>query len=161
MNIEGELPEGVELSELRQITDDRGAVLHLWRSGTPGAMACGECYFSEIVPKAIKGWKRHHLQTQNLAVPVGRLRIVMYDDRAASRTVGRVTTIELGRPDAYQRLKIPPGIWYGFACLSTGPALLANCPNLPHDPKEGEQRSLNDPSIPYQWSPPALQARQL
>lgn len=145
------LIEGVTITELRQIGDDRGAVLHMLRCDAPDFSRFGECYFSEVFPGAVKAWKRHRVQTQNLAVPVGRIRMVIYDDREGTATRGQVQVLELGRPDAYFRLRIPPGLWYGFACLSATPALLANCADFPHDPIESDLRPINDPGIPYQW----------
>ena len=145
------LVEGVTLTELRQICDERGAVLHMLRSDAPDFVRFGECYFSEVLPGAVKAWKRHGAQTQNLAVPFGRVRVAIYDDRESSSTRGRVQVVELGRPDAYVRLRIPPGLWYGFACIGTTPALLANCADLPHDPTDSELRQADDPGIPYRW----------
>jgi len=143
--------DGVIITELRQIRDERGAVLHMLRCDAPDFARFGECYFSEVLPGAIKAWKRHRVQTQNLAVPVGRIRLVIYDDREHSTTPGQVQVLEIGRPDTYFRLRIPPGLWYGFTCISAIPALLANCPDLPHDPADSEVRTLNDPAIPYSW----------
>ncbi len=143
--------DGVQCVELRQIGDERGAVLHLLRSDAPDFTRFGECYFSEILPGRVKAWKRHRAQTQNLAVPNGRVRLVIHDDRPGSPTAGRVQVVELGRPDAYLRVRIPPGLWYGFSCISAGPALLVNCADLAHDPAESEKRSQSDPSIPYAW----------
>jgi len=143
--------DGVTITELREISDERGAVLHMLRSDAPEFVRFGECYFSEVVPGAIKAWKRHSTQTQNLAVPVGRIRMVIYDDRESSPTRGHLQVLELGRPDAYLRLRIPSGLWYGFTCISTTPALLANCTDLPHNAADGEVRPLNDPAIPHSW----------
>ena len=143
--------EGVTLTELRQIGDERGAVLHLLRSDAPEFTRFGECYFSEVAPGAVKAWKRHRAQTQNLAVPVGRIRIAIFDDREGSATRGNLQVLELGRPDAYLRLRVPPGLWYGFQCIGATPALLANCADLPHDPADSDLRSVNDPGIPYSW----------
>jgi dTDP-4-dehydrorhamnose 3,5-epimerase len=145
------LIEGVTLTELRQIGDERGSVLHMLRNDASEFTQFGECYFSEVFPRAVKAWKRHRVQTQNLAVPVGRIRIVIYDDRKGSITQGHLQVMEIGRPDAYLRLKIPPCLWYGFSCLSESPALLVNCADMPHDPKESELRQISDPDIPYQW----------
>ena len=143
--------EGVTLTELGQIDGDRGAVLHMLRSDAPEFTRFGECYFSEVLPGAVKAWKRHRDQTQNLAVPVGRIQMVIFDDRKGSVSRGQLQVLELGRPDAYFRLRIPPGLWYGFRCISTAPALLVNCADLPHDPNEGETRPLDDPGIPFRW----------
>lgn len=148
-----DLIDGVTTTELRQISDDRGAVLHMLRNDAPEFTRFGECYFSEVLPGAVKAWKRHRIQTQNLAVPVGRMRVVIYDDREDSATRGHLQVMELGRPDAYLRLRIPPGLWYGFACMGDKPALLANCADLPHDPTESELRPIDYPTIPYQWTP--------
>ena len=143
--------KGVTVTELRQIVDHRGAVLHMLRRDAADFGGFGECYFSEVLPAAVKAWKRHRLQTQTVAVPVGRLRMVIYDDRAGSPTRGRLEVLELGRPDAYLRLSIPPGVWYGFSCVSAMPALLVNCADLPHDPADAETLALDDPGIPYTW----------
>ena len=153
------LIEGVTIAELRQFCDERGGVLHMLRCDAPGFTRFGECYFSEVLPGAVKAWKRHSVQTQNLAVPTGRIRLVIYDDRQASATRGQIQALELGRPDAYLRLRIPPGLWYGFACISATPALLANCADLPHDPGESDVRGVNDAAIPYSWDVEDGQAR--
>ncbi|MBI3632687.1 MAG: dTDP-4-dehydrorhamnose 3,5-epimerase family protein [Candidatus Vogelbacteria bacterium] len=143
---------GVTSMELRQIPDERGAVLHMLRCDAPEFTHFGECYFSEIVPGAVKAWKRHRAQTQTLAVPVGRIRMVLYDDRQGSTTKDRIQVLELGRPDSYRRLRIPPGLWYGFSCISAMPALIVNCTDTPHDPKESELKPLDYPNIPYHWT---------
>jgi dTDP-4-dehydrorhamnose 3,5-epimerase len=55
-----------------------------------------------------------------------------------------VDVLELGRPDAYARLRIPPLLYYGFACVSEGAALVVNCPDVPHDPAESDTLRLED-----------------
>lgn len=130
--------DGLLLTPLRIIADERGAVLHMLRADTPDFTRFGECYFSEIHRGAIKAWKRHRTHTQNLAVPVGRIRIVVYDQREESHTRGQYEALELGRPDGYARLRIPPRLWYGFIGLGPAAALIANCTDAPHDPHEAE-----------------------
>lgn len=147
------LVEGVALIELSQMRDERGWVLHMLRCDASDFSRFGECYFSEVLPGAVKAWKYHSAQTQNLAVPVGRILMVIYDDREGSPTRGKLREVELGRPDAYFRLRIPPQLWYGFACVGGTPALLVNCSDLPYDPAESETRPMNDPRIPYSWDP--------
>ena len=144
--------EGVTIEKLRQIEDERGAVLHMLRRDASDFTRFGEVYFSEILPGAVKAWKQHTKQTQNVAVPVGRIRVVLFDGRVSSTSVSGVTVVELGRPDAYERIRIPPGVWYGFECLGDTPALIANCCDIPHDPKEANRCPVDDPHIPYSWS---------
>ncbi len=143
--------EGVSFFELREITDPRGSVLHMLRSDANDFAGFGEIYFSEVLPGAVKAWKRHSKQTQNLAVPSGRILLVLHDDRYVSPTTGTTQVIEIGRPDSYLRVRIPPGIWYGFSCVGDFPALIANCPDIPHDPAESESRPPDEESIPHSW----------
>jgi dTDP-4-dehydrorhamnose 3,5-epimerase len=133
--------DGVVVLSLKVIEDDRGAVLHMLRADWPLFSAFGEVYFSEIKPGIFKGWKRHLRTTQHLAVPVGAVKFVLYDDRTQSRSRGCIQQAELGRRTAYRLLVIPPGVWYGWKCLVDHPSLVANCINEPHDPGEVEVTS--------------------
>lgn len=150
--------EGALFQPLRVIPTPGGPVLHMLRAGSPllpdFADGFGEIYFSEVLPGAVKAWKRHSRQTQLFAVPSGLLRIVLYDDRPASPTRGTLVERLLGRPDDYGLLRIPPLVWYGFTALGESPALICNCADLPHDPAEGERRPLDDPAVPYAWPSP-------
>jgi dTDP-4-dehydrorhamnose 3,5-epimerase len=141
--------DGVTLSPLRVIADDRGAVLHMLRGDALGPIR--EVYFSEINPGTVKAWKRHRRMTQRLAVPVGRAKFALCDTRPGSSSRGRVVEIELGRPDAYQLLTIPPGVWYGWKNLSASVSMIANCADLVHDPAESEQADTIPEMAAYRW----------
>lgn len=143
--------EGVMVQPLRQILDDRGAVLHMLRRDSPLFKGFGEIYFSQTNPGVIKAWKRHRLMRQNFAVPVGLLLLVVHDDRPESTTCGQTLEIILGRPDDYQLVHLPPMVWYGFQGIASTPTLLANCANLPHDPTESETRPFDHPQMPILW----------
>jgi dTDP-4-dehydrorhamnose 3,5-epimerase len=142
---------GVIVEPLRQIVDHRGAVLHMLRCDAPFFKRFGEVYFSLILPRAIKAWKRHRLVTQHFAVPVGQIRLVLYDDRASSPTHAQIAEYDLGRPDHYCLVRIPPMIWYGFQGLAAVASLVANCTDLPHNPQETESLPMHSPHIPYSW----------
>lgn len=130
--------EGVFKTSLRQIESERGTVLHMLRCDEMGFTRFGEIYFSEVPPGVRKAWKLHRLQTQNFVVPKGNIRVAIFDSRPQSSTYGNLACFDLGRPDGYFRLTIPPMLHYGFECAGDSPALLANCADLPHDPNEGE-----------------------
>lgn len=142
---------GVETQDLRIIPTEGGPVLHMLRSDAPLFKGFGELYFSEVLPGAVKAWKRHTRQTQHFAVPAGRLKVVVYDDRDDSPTKGRVEEFILGRPDAYRLLRIPPLVWYGFTAVGDEPALICNCADIPHDPQESERKDMGSADIPYRW----------
>jgi dTDP-4-dehydrorhamnose 3,5-epimerase len=145
---------GVVLADLKVIPTGGGPVLHMLRADSPLFSGFGEVYFSEVEPGAVKAWKRHKRMTQHFAVPVGLLKVVLYDDREDSSTRGRVLECLLGRPDNYRLLRIPPMVWYGFTALGSRPALVCNCPDLPHDPGESERIDAADPLVPYRFDAP-------
>lgn len=142
--------EGLVIQLLKQIPDERGKVMHMLRSDSGLFTGFGEIYFSIVNPGAVKAWKRHLRMTQNLAVPTGRIRLVVYDSREGSPTFGSTDIIETGE-DNYCLVKIPPLLWYGFKGISTTPSLIANCADLPHDPAEVERADLADPAMPKSW----------
>ena len=146
----GQMIEHVIIQELTQIPDERGRVMHMIRADNPLFKKFGEIYFSEVLPGVVKAWKRHKEMTQILAVPVGMIKLVIYDDPENDTSKGDLKVLEIGR-DNYKLVKIPPNLWYGFKCISEHPALLANCADLPHDQNEAESRDPNDSYIPYQW----------
>ncbi|MDR2054905.1 MAG: dTDP-4-dehydrorhamnose 3,5-epimerase family protein [Desulfovibrio sp.] len=147
--------EGALFLPLRVIPANGGPVLHFLRQGSPllpdFAKGFGEVYFSEAEPGAVKAWKRHRRQTQLFTVPGGRAKIVLYDGRANSPSAGKVLERFLGRPEHYGLLRIPCGVWYGFAALGQRTALICNCADIPHDPAESERLPPDDPAIPYAW----------
>ncbi|RHX91201.1 dTDP-4-dehydrorhamnose 3,5-epimerase [Leptospira yasudae] len=143
--------EGVFLAPLKEIEDPKGSVLHMQKCTDEGFTTFGECYFSEVNPGSVKAWKIHSKQTQNLAIPVGRILLVLYDPRETSASFSKIMEIQLGRPDAYYRIKIPYGIYYGFQCISSQVALIVNCADIPHDPQESKKLDINDSAIPYRW----------
>lgn len=129
---------GVRLEPLMVHQDARGALLHVLRADSALFTRFGEVYLSEINPGVMKGWKRHLRMTQHIAVPAGRVKFSLHDDRPGSPTAGATASCELGRPDAYALLVVPPLVWYAWACLGDRPAMLVNCADLPHDPAESE-----------------------
>lgn len=142
---------GVTISDLKIISDNRGSVLHMLRNDSPKFTQFGECYFSEVLPGVVKAWKRHKIQTQNITVPIGRIQIVIYDNRDTSETRNQIMSFEVGRPDRYILVTIPSGLWYGFKGLGDTVSLLANCADHPHEREESEILHLNDSIIPYVW----------
>ncbi len=145
--------DGLILTDLRQMRDARGGVFHMLRASDPHFIRFGEVYFSMVGPGQVKAWKRHRRMTLNLAVPVGEILLIVYDDRPDSPTRGTVVQITLGEePSAYRLATVPPMLWFGFANPGGQPALLANCATLEHDPDEVDRLPQDDDSIPYQWT---------
>ena len=143
--------EGVVVSPLKQIADERGKVMHMLRADSPLFHAFGEIYFSTVHPGAIKGWHLHKRMILNYAVPHGQIKFVLYDDRAASATRGQVQEIFMG-PDNYCLVTVPPLVWNGFKGIGSVSAIVANCASIGHDPDEIERMDPFDPSVPNDWA---------
>jgi len=143
--------DGVIVTPLKQIVDERGKVMHMLRCDAEHFSSFGEMYFSSVHPGAIKGWHVHHRMILNYAVPYGLIKFVLYDDREDSKTKGMVQEIFLG-PDNYCLVTVPPMVWNGFKGIGIETALVANCASIAHDPNEIERKDPFDPSIPYDWA---------
>ena len=142
--------EGVKIIPLRQILDERGKIMHMLRNDDAHFQGFGEIYFSCVYPGAIKAWHLHKEMTLNYAVPYGRIKLVLYDNREGSSTQGEIQEIFLGVDD-YLLVSIPPLLWNGFKGLGTEMAIVANCATLPHDPQEILRLDPFDLSIDYDW----------
>lgn len=143
--------EGVTVTPLRQILDERGKVMHMLRADSPVFASFGEIYFSTVYPGVIKGWHIHRKMILNYAVPHGRIKMVLYDDREASATRGQLQEVFLGA-DNYCLVTVPPLVWNGFKGIGTETAIVANCASIGHDPEEIDRLDPFDPAIPYDWS---------
>ena len=62
--------EGVILTPLKIINVSEGDVFHGMKSIDNGFKGFGEAYFSSIKMGMIKAWKRHHIMTLNIIVPI-------------------------------------------------------------------------------------------
>jgi len=143
--------EGVEIFPLRQISDERGKIMHMLRCDDPHFEQFGEIYFSVVYPGVVKGWHLHKVMTLNYAVISGMIKLVLYDDRASSSTRSEIMELFLGQ-DNYQLVKIPSGIWNGFKGIGTTPAIVANCATIPHTPDEMVRKDPHTSDIPYDWT---------
>ena len=142
--------DGVILTPLRQIFDERGKVMHMLREDDEVFTNFGEIYFSCTHPGVVKAWHLHKVMTLNYAVIYGEIKFVLYDDRPKSPTHGEIQEFFIS-PENYMLVTVPPLIWNGFKSVGTKTAIVANCATIPHSPDELERRPAFDTSIPYDW----------
>ncbi len=136
--------DSIIVTPLKIIEVQEGDVFHILKKSDTGFLGFGECYFSSINKNAIKAWKRHKIMTMNLVVPVGQVKFTFFSDdlfNFKSITVGE---------DNYQRITIPPMVWFGFQGMSEGNSLILNISNILHDPDEVER--IDADAIQYNWS---------
>ena len=143
--------EGVVVTPLKQINDERCSVFHVMKNNSDTFYSFGEAYFSKIYKNIIKGWKYHKEMKQNFCVPYGELKLVLFDYRVNSSTRGVINEIILNDDENYMRVTIPENIWYSFKCLSIDYCLLLNIANIKHKENESLNMDLKNDIIPYEW----------
>jgi dTDP-4-dehydrorhamnose 3,5-epimerase len=61
--------DGLRVTPLCRIPDERGAVLHMLRADNEGFEGFGEIYFSMVYPGAIKAWHTGELSYSLVTIP--------------------------------------------------------------------------------------------
>ena len=142
--------EGVVITSLKKIKDERGTVMHMMRQDSSIFKNFGEIYFSLTYPNAIKAWHMHKEMILNYACIEGEIKFVLFDDRKNSKTKGKIQELIL-EPDNYFLVTVPPLIWNGFMNVGKKNSILANCSSVPYRDDEIIRRSPFDKFIPYKW----------
>ncbi len=142
--------DGVVVKSLKKIPDERGTIMHMLRADDSLFREFGEVYFKRAIPGAINGWHIHRVMTVNYAVPIGMIKLVMFDMREGSQTRGILTEDFIGE-DNYVLVSIPPGVANGYKAYETKDALVVNCATHVHTPDEMIRIDPFSPDIPYDW----------
>lgn len=144
--------DGVKVIPLKQISDERGKIMHMLKSTDQYFEKFGEIYFSFAWPGAIKAWHVHKKMTLNYAVVSGMIKLVLYDKRPKSPTRGELVELFIGQ-DNYCLVIVPPGVVNGFKAYgnSSKPAIVANCATEPHSADEIVRIDPFSKDIPYKW----------
>ena len=142
--------EGVVITPLSQIPDERGKIMHMLRADADHYKGFGEIYFSCVNPGAIKAWHIHSEMTLNYAVVSGMIKFVLYDDREDSPTRGVLQEVFIGESN-YCLVTVPPMVWNGFKGIGDKMAIVANCTDIEHRPDEISRMDPFTDKIPYNW----------
>ncbi len=142
--------EGVIITPLRRIPDDRGRIMHIMKSSDPDFHQFGEVYMSTVYPGVVKGWHIHDDMTLNYVVVKGMIKFALYDDRPESPTFQKLQEVCFGEHN-YVRVTVPPRVWNGFMGIGTEEAMVINFTDIPHDPNEIHRADPHDSHIPYNW----------
>jgi dTDP-4-dehydrorhamnose 3,5-epimerase len=143
--------EGVEIKELATYPDERGFFREIIRV-TDGFFREGFGQFSHslMYPGVAKAWHFHKTQVDWWYVPVGNIKVALYDMRENSPTKGKTDEVYLGENFGAKVLKIPPGVAHGCKVLGCG-AHLFYITSKPYDPEEEGRLPHDDPDIGYNW----------
>jgi len=142
--------DGVIITKLKIIKDERGQVMHMLRSDNSIFKSFGEIYFSTVFKDVIKGWHLHKESYLNYTCVYGEVKLALIDKRQNSETFDKTQEIILS-PKKYQLVTIPPNVWNGFKGLSKNESIIANCLSIPHNENEMVRKDFNDPYFKYNW----------
>lgn len=137
--------DDIAVNKLNKFNLPAGDVMHALKYTEKSFNGFGETYFSLINPGFVKAWKRHTLMTMNLVVPFGAVIFVF-----ALSSDGPFRKIQLDSHDNYSRITVPPGIWFGFKCLSDTSSIILNISDIPYNPIECDRQDLD--FFNFDWS---------
>lgn len=144
---------GLRVKPLHVVADERGRLVEVLRSDDPDFERFGQVYVTTAYPGVVKAWHRHRRQTDFLAVISGMAKIGLYDGRSDSPTYGQTMEIYAGIYNPIL-VKIPPGVWHGFKCISDEECIVVNVPTELYDrSKPDEERAEpHGGAIPFDWT---------
>ena len=140
----------VIITKKKQIFHESGKVMHMLREDERIFKKFGEIYFSYTHPNTVKAWHLHKKMTVNYVCVFGKIKLVLFDDRAKSKTNGEIQEIFL-TTENYCLVSVPPLIWNGFKSIENESSIIANCSDIPHDPNEMIRKPYNDKYFGYDW----------
>jgi len=145
--------DGVQTKTLRVIPDERGRLMEILRCDDPIFRQFGQVYMTSVYPGAVKAWHYHKLQYDHLAVVKGMLKLVLYDARPGSATLGQLQELFIGDQNPLL-VQIPPMVYHGFKGIGLDETLVINCTTEPYNRAEPDEYRLDPhtPQIPYDWA---------
>ena len=135
---------GASFAGLPLIINTNGNLRHIFKSETGSKLPFSEIYFSELNPKSIKAWKYHSLQTQNISVAFGQIRVICIVEKPAGYIF---EVFDINSEEFYGVLTIPTGIYYALINQTEIPVMLLNATDTVHNPKESHTLPVNHPDF--------------
>lgn len=143
--------DGVIVKPLKKIPDDRGTIFKMQECCDDEFKGFGEIYFSTVYPGIVKGWHMHESGILNYAVIRGMIKLVLFDDRAESKTKGNIMELYIGSEN-YCLVQIPHHVWNGFKTVGNDMAIVADLITVNHKEDKMYRLDPHDCFIKYNWN---------
>lgn len=146
--------DGVQIKQITNVLTDDGSLTEIYRKDWALDDLPVEQVFQKIMsPGGISAWHAHRHATDRLFCGYGRIKVVLYDTRKQSPTLGRLSVhrLALERPAL---LVIPPGVWHGVQAVSDTPAIIINAVDIAYSYEDPDHWRLppDTPEIPYRFT---------
>lgn len=144
--------DGVKTKKLKVIPDERGRLMEILRRDDALFEKFGQVYMTTTYPGVVKAWHWHTKQIDNVVCLQGMIKLVLYDARGNSPTLGEVNEFYLGIHNPLL-VQIPAGVFHGWSCVSEEEAIVVNIPTEPYAYEGPDEHRLNphQNDIPYDW----------
>ncbi len=145
--------DGVLIKKLVTYPDDRGYLREVLREDDNLMAQFGQTVVTKTYPGVIKAFHWHQRQDDLWYVAAGMARVVLFDRRPDSPTVGETQVIYAGEDNPVLIL-IPAGIAHGYQVLGDRPVLLFYTVTQCYDPADPDEERIpyDDPEIGFDWS---------
>ena len=103
-------------------------------------------------PQVVKAGHLHKIQTDDVVVVRGILKLVLYDPRAGSPTKGKLNGFFIGGHNPLV-VQIPPEVYHGWMSISEQEAIAVNCPTEAYNRERPNEYRFppHENAIPYTW----------
>jgi len=144
--------DGVIIKRLKVIPDERGRLTEILRSDDDLYEKFGQVYITAAYPSVVTAWHYHKIQSYNMAVIQGMMKVVLYDGRENSKTKEEIDEFFCGIYNPIL-IHIPPLVYHGFKCISEYEAIVVNIPTEKYDYKNPDEYRIDpyENDIPYDW----------
>jgi dTDP-4-dehydrorhamnose 3,5-epimerase len=145
---------GVTVKEITNVPKMGGYLSEIVRAEWLGANTKIDQVFQTVVePGSISAWHAHAHTTDRLFVSQGLARIVLYDTRPDSPTLGLVNEMQFGtiRPAL---VCVPPQVWHGVQNVGSSQMVLLNIVDSAYCYSDPDHWRLPEdcPDIPFKFN---------
>ena len=143
----------VKIKQLKRFCDDRGFLTEVLKSGDDVFVEIKQTTYTETYPGVVKAFHWHKKQWDVWFVVKGMARVVLYDLREGSETMGETQSFCVGQ-DNLVLIAIPPGVAHGYQVLGNERVGLLYHASEPYDPDNPDEERLafDDSKINFDWT---------
>lgn len=144
--------DGVKTKRLKVIPDERGRLMEILRADDELFQQFGQVYITTTYPHVVKAWHFHKIQTDNIVVVKGMLKLALYDPREGSPTKGELNEFYIGEHNPLL-IQIPKEVYHGWMCVGEEESIAINIPTevYRYDAPDEHRIPPHDNDIPYDW----------
>jgi len=141
--------DGVKITKLKEIKDDRGRLMEIFRVSETGIIP-KQVYMTTALEGVVKDKDKFHMhknQTDNMCCIRGKVKLVLVDVGEKSKTKNEINEFEIGEGN-FCLVTIPNQVLHAFKSLK-GESIILNCINNEYDKKNPDELRIDNKY--YNW----------